>query len=389
MRPNREFLRSITAIALVVLTAAPAPALAQVGAVTPIDLSVGRSLPITESVAITQVSIANPEVADIAVIGTREFVINAKTPGETDAILWLATGQRRHFRISVRSAPDRQQIAIYIKLAEVRRDVLRQIGVSGEYTNAGTRVGTGVFRADPRDETGKIVLQQPGFATILTDLGTQHLLALIDLEEQNGRARTLAEPNILAGNREPATFLAGGEIPIPVVQGGDLTGSRITIEYKEFGVRLNFIGEILSDELIKLTVAPEVSSVDFVNGVTLSGFRIPAFRTRRVSTTVDVRRDQSMIISGLFSSERERVRTGVPFIQNIPLIGQLFSSTRWQNSDSELLVVVTPVILDPLRPRPQDTLQLKPDTDLPARESIEQRLQDPRWPHGVAVPQTR
>jgi pilus assembly protein CpaC len=353
-----------------------------------VDLSVGRSLPITEAVAITRASIVNPEIADLVVIGTREVVINAKAPGETDAILWLADGRRRHLRVSVRSAPDRMQIAIYIKMAEVRRDVLRQFGVSALYSDRGVRVGTGQFRTDKVFDQGGNVLLGPdvGFVTVLTDLGTKNLLALIELEETQGRARTLAEPNLMAGNREEATFLAGGELPIPVLQGGDLVGQRVTIMYKEFGVRLQFMGEIISDSLIKLTVRPEVSSLDFGNGITISGFRIPAFRTRRVETTVDVRRDQAMIISGLFNTERERVRTGVPFLQDIPILGNLFSSTRWQSSDSELLVVVRPVLVDPYSPRVQDVLRLKPDTTLPARPAIEPRLQDPNLPHGGPIP---
>ncbi len=93
-----------------------------------------------------------------------------------------------------------------------------------------------------------------------------------------------------------------------------------------------------------------------------------------------------MIISGLFSSDRERIRTGIPFLQNIPLLGQLFSSTRWQNSDSELLVVVRPVLVDPYSPRVLDTLRLRPDTALPASEAITPRLQDPRLPHGAPLP---
>jgi pilus assembly protein CpaC len=98
------------------------------------------------------------------------------------------------------------------------------------------------------------------------------LLALIDLQESEGRAKTLAEPNLLAGNRDTATFLAGGELPIPVVQPGEAGTTRVTIQYKEFGVRLRFVAEILSDSLIKLNVMPEVSSLDFVNGIELSGF---------------------------------------------------------------------------------------------------------------------
>jgi Flp pilus assembly secretin CpaC len=363
---------------LALAATSPAPASAQSGPVIRIDLPVGRSYPLTTAVGITKVSIANPDVADVVVVGTRELVINSKTQGETDAIFWLANATRLHYRISVHSPSDRSQIALYIKIAEVRKDFSRQYGLSGLYRNKGTRIGTGTFNTDNSfDQNGNITLpSEAGFLTVLSDFGTKHLLALLDAEESSGNAKTLAEPNILAGNKDSATFLAGGEIPIPIIQPGEGAVTRVTIQYKEFGVRLRFVGEILSDSLIKVAVTPEVSSLDFVNGVDISGFRIPAFRTRRVSTTVDVRRDQSMIISGLFNNEQEKVKTGLPWIKDLPVIGELFSSSRWINNESELLVVVTPVIVDPLDPRPQDTIKLLPDTALPARDAIKKRLDD-------------
>ena len=358
--------------------AIPVAVSAQNGPIVRIDLPVGRSYPLTTAVGITKVSIANPDVADVVVVGTRELVINSKQNGETDAIFWLSNGTRLHYRVLVHSAADRPQIALYIKIAEVRKDFSREYGLSGLYRRRGTRVGSGRFNTDNNfDNNGNITLpDEAGFLTVLTDFGTKNLLALIDLEESTGRAKILAEPNLLAGNRDTATFLAGGELPIPVIQPGEGSTTRVTIQYKEFGVRLRFIGEILNDSLIKLNVMPEVSSLDFVNGVDISGFRIPAFRTRRVSTTVDVKRDQSMIISGLFNNEQERVKTGLPIIKDLPIIGDLFSSSTWTNNESELLVVVTPVVVDPLDPRPQDVLKLLPDTALPARDAIKKRLDD-------------
>lgn len=352
--------------------------------ITRIDLPVGRAYPLTTPVAITKVSITNDAVADVVVISARELVINAKVNGETDALIWLANGIRQHFRISVHSPSDRLQIALYIKMAEVRRDFLQNIGVSAVYRNAGTRVGTGTFNTDNSINpiTNTVTLpSSAGFGTVLTDFSTKHLLALLDIEESKGRARTLAEPNLLAGNKDTASFLAGGEVPIPVVQattggtGGQSSGPAVTILYKEFGVRLRFMAEIVSDSLVKLQVMPEVSSLDFSNGVTLSGFRIPGFRTRRVSTTVDVPRDQSMIISGLFNSDEQKTKTGIPYLMDIPILGQLFSSTTWNRNESELLIIVTPVLVDPRDPRPQDIIRLVPDTALPARDAIQKRLQ--------------
>lgn len=372
-------IRQLSLFAGIALSVAmPAIASAQAGPIIRVDLPVGRSYPLTTAVGITRVSIANPEVADVVVVGTRELVINAKGAGETDAIFWLSNGSRLHYRVSVHSPSDRSQIALYIKIAEVRRDFTRDVGLSGLYRNKGTRVGTGVFNSDNSfDDNGRITLpSDAGFLSVLTDFGTRNLLALLDLEETTGKARTLAEPNILAGNKDSATFLAGGELPIPVLQPNAAGINQVTIQYKEFGVRLLFVAEILSDSLVKLYVRPEVSSLDFVNGIVISGFRIPAFRTRRVETTVDVRRDQSMIISGLFNNEQEEIKRGIPFLMNLPIIGSLFSSTQWRNNESELLIVVTPVVIDPLDPRPQDVLRLLPDTALPARDAIKKRLDD-------------
>jgi pilus assembly protein CpaC len=349
--------------------------------ITRVDLPVGRAFPMTTPFAITKVSITDSDIADVVIISARELVMNAKKTGETDALLWLANGVRQHFRISVHSPSDRLQIALYIKLAEVRRDFLRNLGVSALYRNRGTRAGTGTFNSDNSIDpvTGKVTIPTNNFGTVLTDFSTKHLLGLLEIEEQQGRARTLAEPNLVAGNKDSATFLAGGEVPIPVIQGigGGAGGNTagITIQYKEFGVRLRFNAEVLSDSLIKIHVSPEVSSLDFTNGVVLQGFRIPALRTRRIETTVDVPRDESMIISGLFNNDQERVRSGIPYLMDIPILGALFSSTQWQNNESELLVVVTPVLLDPRDPRPQDVLRLLPDTALPARDAIQKRLQ--------------
>jgi pilus assembly protein CpaC len=241
------------------------------------------------------------------------------------------------------------------------------------------RTGTGIFRSDaPFTDDGKINLPvNAGFGTFLSDLGPDNLLAFLDAQEQKGNARFLAEPNLMAGNKDSATFLAGGELPIPVVQGG-ASNAGVTVQYREFGIRLKFVGEIISDSLIKLTVTPEVSSLDFANAITLQGFRVPAFRTRRVMTTLDVRQNQSLIISGMFAGEDEQVRTGLPLLMNIPILGQLFSSTRFQRNESELLVVVTPVVVDPLRPRPGDTLRLPTDTTRPAIDALGRRRPPPR-----------
>lgn len=346
-------------------------------AVLRIDLPVGRSFPINTLSNITQVSVASPDIADVVVMGAHDVVINGHGPGESDVILWMADSPLRHYRVAVHSPADRQQIVLAIKFAEVRRDFLRTIGVSGLYRDAHNRIGTNQFNTDNaiNSTTGAITLPTTiGFGTILSDFGTSKLLGLLNADEQTGTARILAEPTLMAGNKDSASFLAGGEIPIPVAQNSSTGVPTITIIWREFGVKLNFWSEILSDSLVKLHIRPEVSSLDFGNAIEISGFKIPALRTRHMETTIDVRRDQSLIISGLMDDERQKTKQGIPYLKDIPILGSLFSSTNWQRNETELLVVVTPVITDPMHPRPQDIIHFTTDSILPAHQALEPRL---------------
>lgn len=372
----RRTLRALGAFSAMFIIAFAQNARAQDTPVTRLDLPIGRAYPYRANEVITRVTVANPAIADAVVVSEREIVINAAAAGEGDLIVWLQSGARVHFRVQVHTPADRMQIALAVKFAEVRRDALRELGVSGLYKDKNVRVGTDLFRSDEVfDKTTKAITVPAAsrFLSVLTDFGTDDLLAFIDAQEQRGNARLLAEPTIMTANRELARFLAGGELPIPVVQGGS-GQSAVSVQFREFGIRLSFTPEIVSDSLIKLQVIPEVSSLDFTNAVLLQGFRIPALRTRRIESTVDVRRNTSLVLSGLFSGEEERVKTGVPLLKDIPILGQLFSSTRWQKNESELIVIVTPVIVDPLRPRPEDIMRMQPDTTKPALDALQKRL---------------
>jgi len=374
----RRTLRTLGAFSAMFIIAFAQAAGAQDLPVTRLDLPIGRAYPYRANEVITRVTVANPSVADAVVVSEREIVVNAAAAGEGDLIVWLQSGARVHFRVQVHTPADRMQIALAVKFAEVRRDALRELGVSALYRDKNVRAGMNNFNTDAAFDptTGKITLPSASrFLTVLTDFGTDDLLAFLDAQEQSGRARLLAEPTIMTANREMARFLAGGELPIPVVQGGGTgANSAISVQFREFGIRLSFTPEIVSDSLIKIQVIPEVSSLDFTNAVFLQGFRIPALRTRRIESTVDVRRNTSLVLSGLFSGEEERVKTGVPFLKDIPILGQLFSSTRFQRNESELIVIVTPVIVDPLRPRPEDIMRLQGDTTKPALDALQKRL---------------
>ncbi|MDB4874255.1 MAG: hypothetical protein JWM41_701 [Gemmatimonadetes bacterium] len=370
----RRYAAAALLLAVSVMTAAGQAA----DVISPISLSVGRSFPVSTQSAIIRVSVANPEVADVIIVAERELVINGRTRGETDAIIWTQGGSRLHYRVVVHTSGDQMQVVLYMRFAEVRRDFLQQLGVSAKYQDKNTRVGTGNLRddnsvtTDPATGQQKLALSQTGnFLTVLSNLGTDRLLALLEAEEMRGLARTLAEPNVMAGNREWGTFHAGGELPVPIAQTAGLggqTGQAITIMWRPFGVQMRFMGEIVSDSLIRLTDTLEVSDLDYNNAITLSGFRVPALRTRRVESTLDVRRNQSLIISGLFNSADTKTKTGVPYLMNIPILGALFSSQSFQRAESELIVVVTPVVVDPMRARLVD-LAAPPDTTLPGAKA--------------------
>ncbi|QJR37756.1 type II and III secretion system protein family protein [Gemmatimonas groenlandica] len=357
------------------VTALAAQAATSVTPIETITMSVGRSMPLDLTAAVTQVTLANPAIADVVVLNERSVVLNAKAIGETDVLLSGPVLGRRHLRVSVFQATDSRQIALGVKFAEVRRDALYEIGISARYDakSGNTIGGTGVLAPNVTGD-GIAGSSSTRFVGALLNFGTTDITAFLDAQQQAGRARSLAEPTLIAGNREEASFLAGGELPVPIAQPGQGGQTFITIQYRPYGVQLKFRAEVMSDSLVKLKVTPEVSSLDFGNAVLLSGFRIPAIRVRRVETTLDVRPGESLVISGLFNEERESVRTGIPGLMNLPILGALFSSNRWQNAESELLVVVTPTLINPNASRGSRTIKLTPDSLTPALEALKKRL---------------
>ena len=175
-----------------------------------------------------------------------------------------------------------------------------------------------------------------------------NLGATIKSLHQQNLLEILAEPNLLAIDGQEASFLAGGEFPFPVVQGG--ANFAVSIQFKEFGVRLTFLPKIQKNGKIRLQVAPEVSSLDFSNGLSLSGFLVPALSTRRAKTEVELADGQSFAIAGLIDNRLTEVASKVPGLGDIPFIGKLFQSHSLNRTNSELLVMVTPRLVRPLAP---------------------------------------
>ncbi len=199
-----------------------------------------------------------------------------------------------------------------------------------------------------------------------------------------GQLQSLAEPNLIAYNGQEASFLAGGEVPIPVVQG--LTGN-VSVVYKEFGVRLNFTPTIAGD-VIRLKLRPEVSTLDFHNGIILSGFRIPALNTRRAETDVELRDGQSFAIAGLMNNISQADNQAIPMLSKLPIIGYLFKSKADRAEQTELIVIVTPHLVRPLDPDDVPPLPTDPGKFLKREEGedLGTQLTDAPVPAAPAKP---
>ncbi|MBV8818118.1 MAG: pilus assembly protein N-terminal domain-containing protein [Acidobacteriaceae bacterium] len=172
--------------------------------------------------------------------------------------------------------------------------------------------------------------------------------AVLQALEAKSLAQTLAEPNLLTVSGRQASFLAGGEFPFPTIQGGGAGVGQITIQFKEFGIRLNFVPTVTPRGTIDLEVSPEVSSLDYANGLTVNGFTVPGVATRRVKTEVELENGQSFVIAGLLDNELTHQLDKIPGIGNIPVLGKLFQSRNLSRSDDELLVMVTPQLVGPI-----------------------------------------
>ncbi len=170
----------------------------------------------------------------------------------------------------------------------------------------------------------------------------------IDALKEEGLLKVLAEPTLITLSGKTANFLAGGEFPIPVPQSSGGGGTTITIEYKPFGVGLNFTPTVLSNKKINMQVTPEVSELDFSNALTISGFVVPSITTRRVSTVIELADGQSFAIAGLLKDDVREIVSKFPLLGDIPILGALFRSTSFKKNESELIVIVTPHLVKPL-----------------------------------------
>ena len=250
--------------------------------------------------------------------------------------------------------PDAEpQILLKVRFANVDRTMLQQLGFNLVSTGATNTIGgitTGQYGAQPTFDFTK-----DPFSTTFNDLlnvflvrRDLNLAAEIQALQQKQVLEILAEPNLLTLSGHPANFLAGGEFPFPTLQGGGAGVGQITIQFREFGVRIHFLPTVTPRGTIRLAVTPEVSSLDYANGLTVSGFTVPGLSMRRVQTEVELENGQSFVIAGLLDNRTIENLSKIPGLGDIPLLGKLFQSRQIQKTNTELLVLVTPEIVRPI-----------------------------------------
>jgi pilus assembly protein CpaC len=275
-------------------------------------------------------------------------VANPEDVAEAQRLTQAYVGSDTQVVARLRSATP-LQVTLKVRVAEINRGLLKSMGVNLLSKDLTGGFNFGIGRGNPGTING------PGSATFnVSSTGTTlagfgrflglDLLGSIDLAANDGLASVLAEPNLTALSGETASFLAGGEFPIPVSQGNN----AVTIEYKQYGVGLAFTPIVLADGRISMRVRPEVSQLSDSGAVTLNGFRVPALTTRRAETTVELGSGQSFMIAGLLQNTASNSVEKAPFLGDLPVLGTLFRSTKFQRNETELVVIVTPYLVRPV-----------------------------------------
>lgn len=445
MKNNRFLKAALTGLTLSLTTAAPTLAPAETlrvlrgAASSALNVPMNRAVVVESDVPFTELSIANPGIADISSLSDRTIYVLGKEPGRTTLTLLGADGRLitnvevhvspdmaefkerltqiipgenievrtandgivlsgtvssiarldRALDLAERYAPGRvsnlmmvggtQQVMLKVRFAEMQRSVSKALGTSLGFNSGGpigglsSLGGTGVggVLAIPDPDNAGFAINAPsalasdgesfGATLFEFDAGAIGVDVLIEALEQRGMVRSLAEPNLTALSGQEATFLAGGEYPVPVSN----LNNVVTIEFKPFGIELNFTPRVIDGDIINLELVAAVSALDPSNGIVIDDFVIDAFTRRETSTTVEMRDGESFAIAGLLTDDFRDLNNQVPWVGDIPILGALFRSAEYQREQTELVIIVTPHLVTPTR---GDALALPTDRVRPPTE---------------------
>jgi pilus assembly protein CpaC len=284
-------------------------------------------------------------------------VSDPKVAGQVDSVVQAAGFKT----VNMLASPVKNiaQVQLQVRVAEVNRTKLRDYGTAYSFMPPGGTVGyvnsgggPSALESAATSPLGAVLTSvfSPALNLFMFNRQT-NTSAMLRMLRTQGAFRELAEPNLIAMDGQQASFLAGGEFPVPVLQNGGAGDSvGMTVVFKEYGVRLNFKPTIIDEDHIRLELEPEVSTIDFTNGVRFGGFIIPALKTRRAKTGIELRDGQSFALAGLLDNSESRSLSKIPVISDIPILGNLFKSKSFQKSETELMFIVTAVLVKPVNP---------------------------------------
>jgi pilus assembly protein CpaC len=377
-----------------------------------LHVTVGHSVVLTSAVPLRRIYVGNPTVLQTYTSDSNEVILTAKAAGVSSMVLWGEAGGQRLYTVSADLDPDAlrasleqafpgssihaetgegkvfltgsvatdaasdaalkmaslyakdvvnslrvvpehgKQVQLKLRIVEVDRTRLEQLGINifaGGRTAVQTT--TGEFGSTGVASNSSFSVSDP-LSIFLYNAKLNVGLTVEDLEQKQ-ILQVLAEPTLTTLSGLPAQFLSGGEFPFPVVQGGSAgTAATVTIQFRPYGVKVEFTPTINRDGSIHLKLSPEVSTLDYSNAVTISGFTVPALSTRRAETEVEILDGQSFVVSGLLDHRTTEIMSKVPGIASIPVLGQLFRSKNFNHSIVELVIIVTATVVDPLHSNP-------------------------------------
>jgi len=315
----------------------------------------GKSTVLNYPEKIQTVSLANEDIADVVSVTPTDLVVIGKEVGVTSLVVWGESKKYTVYDVKVERNISGQQVVLEVQVGEVNKSALSAYGLDflmvdrdPSHIKKGDKIlGTYGGQVTSPDPESRELFAQDGITGVIKWLGDKREFStIIKALQQKGDLKLLANPQLIGLSGEKASFLVGGEIPVPVAQ--TITGGgtpSVTIQWKEYGVRLNFVPTIVDTNLINLKIAPEVSSLDWANAVTFGGYTIPAIRSRKADAVVELNSGQSVVLGGLLSTEEIKTIKRVPILGHIPIINFFFSRKETTKSETELLIIVSPRII--------------------------------------------
>jgi len=306
---------------------------------------------VSNNIALSGV-VSNVEVAEKAVRIAKEYVKEAR--GLSSSGTASTTEEENSGVINLMQIRSGQQVMLRVRVGEIQRSALKRLGASFGISTTRGRSSTlfengnqSLFFAEGGDFTEDPIFQRAtdAFLGTLWQAGSVEIRAALDALERDGMFRVLAEPNLVAISGERAEFLAGGEFPIPIAQGDN---GQITVQFRQFGVAVQFMPLVLAEDRIRLQVQPEVSELSEAGSVNVQGFNIPALSSRRARTTVELSPGETIMIAGLIRDQTNTTINETPGVSEVPILSSLFRNTSIQRNETELVIVVTPYLVDPV-----------------------------------------